>query len=127
MKELALNFNLYQPSSAGVLYERNSFIKELSYKVDRGLLLLEKSGDYQATTVDLRKVVGIVDSYKLKENGEVIFTVSPIGNEKELETFTECTPVVFGYEEDGKVNTDSIICLRPTIEYSLTYGLNQNQ
>jgi len=117
IKEVKLNFKPNELSPNGRIYNKESFFKKLDEKINSGIFIFEDSDDYTNTEVDIRKIIGFIDGYEVKED-ELFFKVNPIEKDSILKCIDECTLSLIGSkDENGEMEVKKIICARPSSEY----------
>jgi hypothetical protein len=104
-------------SPNGRLYNKESFFKKLEEKINSGVFIFEDSDDYTNTEVDIRKILGFIDGYTVKDD-ELFFNVNPLEKDSILNCIDECTLSLIGSKDDnGEMEVKKIICARPSPEY----------
>lgn len=117
MKEVKLNFKPNEMSPNGRIYSKESFFKKIEEKINSGIFIFEDSDDYTNTEVDIRKILGFIDGYTIK-NDELFFKVNPLEKDSILNCIDECTLSLIGSKDDnGEIEVKNIICARPSPEY----------
>lgn len=124
MKQIKLNFNLNEKASSGRLYNKVNFIEKIEEQIQRGTFFFEYSGRYSSMEVELKNIIGFIDSCEVKKNGEVVFNVvaNNLADNKYLNVIDECALSATGYEDKkGNALINRIVCLRPSPEYSIIF------
>lgn len=117
IKTVKLNFNPNDKSPNGRIYNQENFFKKLDEKVKSGIFMFEDSDKYTSVEVDIKKIIGFVHSYTVKDN-ELYFDVVPMEEDSILKCIDECTMSLIGSKkENGETEVKQIICLRPSPEY----------
>lgn len=120
MKEVKLNFKFDERTTNNRIYSARNVATVASKRIRDNLFFLEYNTKYEDNEVDLKKIIGIVVGYKLKQN-QMTFYVNPLTNEDEklLNVIDECTIGASGIvnAKNNRVLVKQIICIRPTPEY----------
>jgi hypothetical protein len=130
LKEIKLNFKLNEKTPNGRVYNQENFIQKIDEQIRKGTFFFEYSGNYSSMEVDLKKIIGFIESCTIHKNGDIIFSViaNNEADNKYLNVIDDCTLSASGYtDRKGNALINRIVCLRPSPEYGLVLDGLENE